>query len=104
MTDIDPEIFDKNPTLGKAAQNTRLDVIEKQELENRNAAIEGRDARKVVVDNDYPGWTQPVSEKTGTVSSNAQVVHFADAEPHEIPEGAGASEKSAGKVTKTSGK
>lgn len=84
MTDLDPEIWN-NPTLGAAANNARLDVIEKQELENRNAKLEDREPREVIVDNDYPGWVQPVNERTGTVPSNAQVVHFADEQQNDIP-------------------
>lgn len=97
MTDLDPAIWD-NPTLGAAANNTRLDVIEKQELENRNAKIEGREPREVVVDNTYPGYVQPVSERTGTVPSNAQVVHFADEQQNDIPVDSGSVEETAGGI------
>ena len=84
MTDLDPEIWN-NPTLGAAANNTRLDALEKQQLENRNAKLEGREPREVIVDNDYPGWKPDVNPRTGTVSSNVQVVHFADEKEHEKP-------------------
>lgn len=83
MTDLDPEIWD-NPTLGAAANNKRLDVEEKQEWENRNAKLEDREPREVVVDNNYPGWTPDVQERTGTVPSNAAVVHFADENPNDV--------------------
>jgi hypothetical protein len=82
MTDLDPTIWD-NKTLGAAAQNPRLDVIQKQDLENRNAKIEGREPREVVVENNYPGW-QP--DQNVPVPSNAQVVHFADEQPNDIPD------------------
>lgn len=80
MTDLDPAIWD-NPTLGAAANNPRLDAIEKQEIEDRNAKLEGREPLPVVVDNNYPGWTPDVNPRTGTVPSNAEVVHFADDVP-----------------------
>lgn len=82
MTDLDPAIWD-NPTLGKAANNRRLDVVEKQELENRNAKLEGREPREVIVDNDYPGWDY---DRNGAVPSTAPVVHFADEQLNDIPQ------------------
>lgn len=81
MPDLDPEIWN-NKTLGAAANNDRLDVKEKQELENRNARLEGREPREVVVDNDYPGWAPNLNEP---VASNAAVVHFADEQENDIP-------------------
>jgi hypothetical protein len=84
MTDIDPEIWN-NPTLGAAANNERLDRLEKQQLEDRNAKLENREPREVVVDNTYPGWTPELDSRTGTVPSNLQVVHFADEQPNDIP-------------------
>lgn len=84
MTDLDPEIWN-NPTLGAASNNTRLDALEKQEQENRNAKLEDREPRPVVVENNYPGWTPSVNPRTGTVPSNAQVVHFADEQQNDIP-------------------
>lgn len=94
MTDLDPAIWE-NETLGSAAQNTRLDVIEKQELENRNARIEDREPRPVVVDNDYPGWQPNVNPRTGTIPSNIQVVHFADEQQNDIPVDSGPSDETA---------
>lgn len=55
MTDLDPAIWD-NETLGAAANGVFLDVLEKQQLENRAAAIEGRPARIVKRENRYPGY------------------------------------------------
>lgn len=81
MTDLDPEIWN-NPTLGKASNNTRLDVVEKQELENRNAKLEGRKPREVIVDNDYPGWD---FDRNSSIPSTAPVVHFADEQPNDVP-------------------
>lgn len=81
MSDLDPAIWD-NKTLGKAANNTRLDVIEKQDLEDRNAKIEGREPREVIVDNDFPGWQY---DQNSAVPSTAPVVHFADENPNDIP-------------------
>jgi hypothetical protein len=83
MTDLDPAIWE-NPTLGKAANNERLDRLEKQQHEDRQARLENREPREVVVDNDYPDWTQDVQERTGTVPSNAVVVHFADEQPNDV--------------------
>lgn len=84
MTDLDPEIWN-NPTLGAAANNERLDRLEKQQLEDRNAKLEDREPREVIVENNYPGWTPPVDERTGTVPSNFQVVRFADEQQNDIP-------------------
>lgn len=92
MTDLDPEIWN-NPTLGAAANNTRLDALEKQEQEDRNAKIENRDPRPVVVDNNYPGW-QP----EGNVPSNAQVVRFADEQQNDIPVDSAPFEQTAGGI------
>jgi hypothetical protein len=83
MTDLNPEIWN-NPTLGKAAHNERLDRLEKQQHEDRAARLENREPREVVVENDYPDWTPQVQERTGTVPSNAVVVHFADEQPHDV--------------------
>jgi hypothetical protein len=83
MTDLDPAIWD-NPTLGAAANNKRLDQITRQELENHAAKCEGRDAREIVVENTYPGWTPPVSERTGTVASNYDPVKFSDEQPNDV--------------------
>lgn len=84
MTDLDPEIWN-NKTLGAAANNERLDRIERQQLEDRSARLEDREPREIVVDNTYPDWTPEVNERTGTVSSNYQTVHFADENPNDIP-------------------
>lgn len=83
MTDLNPEIWN-NETLGAAANNERLDRLEKQQIEDRAARLEDREPREVVVDNDYPDWTQEVSKRTGTVPSNAVVVHFADENPNDV--------------------
>lgn len=77
MTDLDPEIWN-NPTLGAAAKNPRLDVIEAQEIEDRAAKIEGREPLEVVAENDYPGWTPPVDERTGTTPSNFNVLQYVE--------------------------
>jgi len=84
MTDLDPAIWD-NPTLGAAAQNENLDRLTKQQIEDRSAKLEGRERREVVVDNTYPDWSPDVSERTGTVPSNYQTVHFADEQQNDIP-------------------
>lgn len=84
MTDVNPEIWD-NPTLGAAAQNENLDRLTKQQIEDRSAKIEGREPREVTHDNNYPGWQPPVSEKTGTVPSNFQTVHFSDEKQNDVP-------------------
>lgn len=97
MTDLDPEIWN-NPTLGAAANNERLDRLEKQQLEDRNAKLENREPREVIVDNNYPGWTPEVNERTGTVPSNAQVVHYADEQPNDIPVDSGNPEGDASSV------
>lgn len=55
MTDLDPEIW-KNKTLGAATNGVFLDVVEKQQAENRSAAIEGRPARIVKREDRYPGF------------------------------------------------
>jgi hypothetical protein len=83
MVDLNPEIWE-NETLGKAAHNERLDRLEKQQHENRAARLEDREPREVVVDNDYPDWTPEVQKRTGTVPSNAGVVHFADENPNDV--------------------
>lgn len=100
MTDLNPEIWD-NETLGAAANNTRLEVVEKQELENRNAKLEGREPREVIVDNNYPGWTPDVNPRTGTVPSNAQVVHFADENQNDVPVDSGPESETAAGVSET---
>lgn len=84
MTDLDPEIWE-NRTLGAAAQNENLTRLEKQQHEDRQARVEGREPREVVIDNTYPGWTPEVQERTGTVPSNYQSVHFADEQQNDIP-------------------
>ena len=84
MTDLDPAIWD-NPTLGAAANNERLDRLEKQQHEDRAAKLEDREPRNVVVDNTYPDWTPEVSPRTGTVPSNYTVVHFADENQNDVP-------------------
>lgn len=97
MTDLNPEIWD-NPTLGSAAPNENLDRLTRQQLEDRAAKFEDRDPREVVVDNTYPGWTPEVNERTGTVSSNYQTVHFADEKANDIPVDAGRPEEDASTV------
>lgn len=94
MTDLNPEIWE-NETLGKAAATERLDRLEKQQHENRNARIEDREPREVVVENDFPGYVQPVNPRTGTVPSNAQVVHFADEQQNDVPVDAGPPDETA---------
>lgn len=94
MTDLDPAIWD-NETLGKAANNERLDRLEKQQHEDRNARLEDREPREVVVDNDYPDWIPEVNPRTGTVPSNAQVVHFADEQQNDVPAGDGPPDETA---------
>lgn len=84
MTDLDPAIWE-NETLGKAANNERLDRIERQQLEDRSARLEGREPRQYVVENDYPDWTPETHPRTGTVSSAYQVVRFEDENPNDIP-------------------
>lgn len=84
MTDLNPEIWD-NPTLGAAAQNENLDRLTKQAIEDRSARIEGREPREVVHDNNHPGYTPPVAERTGTTPSNFQTVHFADEQQSDVP-------------------
>lgn len=84
MTDLDPEIFD-NPTLGAAAPNENLDRLTAQQIEDRAAKFEGREPREIVIDNTYPGWQPEVSERTGTVPSNYQTVHFEDEQQADIP-------------------
>jgi hypothetical protein len=88
MTDLDPEIWE-NDTLGAAAPNERLDRLERQQIEDRAAKFEDREPREIVVDNNYPGWTPDVSERTGTVPSNYQTVHFADEQQNDIPTDSG---------------
>jgi hypothetical protein len=83
MTDLDPEIWN-NTTLGDAAHNERLDRLEKQQHEDRAARLENREPREVVVENTYPGWTPPTSERTGTVPSNYFPVHFADEQQNDV--------------------
>lgn len=97
MTDLDPEIWN-NPTLGAAAPNENLDRLTKQQIENRAAHFEDREPREVVVDNVYPGWTPPVAERTGTVPSNFQTVHFADENPADIPTDSGRPDEDAATV------
>lgn len=77
MSELNPEIWN-NPTLGAAANNERLDRIEKQYLEDRNAKLEDREPREVKVDNDYPGW-EP--EKW---NSHSTVVHFSDEQGNDV--------------------
>lgn len=55
MTDLNPEIWE-NETLGAATNGVFLDQLEKQQLENRSAAIEQRPARIVKRENRYPGF------------------------------------------------
>lgn len=98
MTDLNPEIWD-NETLGAAAQNENLERLTRQQLEDRAAKIEGRDPREIVVDNTHPGWTPKVQERTGTVPSNYQTVHFADEQQVDIPVDSGPVEKTAASVT-----
>lgn len=83
MTDLNPEIWD-NETLGAAAPNERLDVIERQILENRAAKFEGREPRTVVSDNTHPGWTPPVMPRTGTTPSNYIATRFVDERPNDV--------------------
>jgi hypothetical protein len=98
MPDLDPEIWD-NPTLGAAAPNVNLDVVERQAIEDRAAKFEDREPREIVNDNNYPGWTPDVNERTGTVPSNYQTVHFADENPNDIPVDSGRPDEDAGTVT-----
>lgn len=98
MTDLNPEIWD-NPTLGAAAPNENLDRLEKQQIEDRAAKFEDREPREVVVDNTYPGWTPEVSERTGTVPSNYQTVHFADEQQNDIPVDSGPEDETAGGIS-----
>lgn len=84
MTDLNPEIWD-NPTLGAAAQNENLERLTKQQQEDYSAKRENREPREVVIDNTYPGWTPDTSEKTGTIPSNYQTVHFEDEQPNDVP-------------------
>lgn len=97
MTDLDPEIWE-NKTLGAAAPNENLDVVERQNIENRAAKFEDREPRVIVNDNTYPGWTPEVNERTGTVPSNYQTVHFADENPNDIPVDSGRPEEDAGSI------
>ena len=97
MTDLNPEIWE-NPTLGAAAQNENLDRVTKQALEDRSAKVEGREAREVVIDNTYPGWAPEVSERTGTVPSNYQTVHFADEAQNDVPVDSGPVDETAGGI------
>lgn len=102
MTDLDPEIWE-NKTLGAAAPNENLDRLTKQQQEDRAAKFENREPREVVIDNNYPDWTPPVSERTGTVPSNFQTVHFADEQPADIPVDSGRPEEDAGTVAEEQG-
>jgi hypothetical protein len=97
MTDLDPEIWD-NPTLGAAAPNENLDRLERQQIEDRAAKFEDREPREIVVENNYPGWTPEVNERTGTIPSNYQTVHFADENPNDIPVDSGRPDEDAGTV------
>jgi hypothetical protein len=97
MTDLDPEIFD-NPTLGAAAPNENLDRLTAQQIEDRAAKFEGREPREIVVDNTYPGWKPDVSERTGTVPSNYQTVHFEDEQQADIPVDSGPEDGTAGGI------
>jgi hypothetical protein len=97
MTDLDPEIWN-NPTLGDAANNENLERLEKQQHEDRAARVEGREAREVIVERTYPDWTPQVQERTGTVPSNYQSVHFADENPNDIPVDSGRPDEDAGTV------
>jgi hypothetical protein len=101
VTDIDPAIWD-NPTLGAAANNERLDRIEKQQHEDRAAKLEGRESREVVVDNTYPDWTPPVNERTGTVPSNYQAVRFADENQNDVPVDSASFDETAGPLAEES--
>lgn len=98
MTDLDPEIWN-NRTLGAAAYNENLDRLTKQNLEDRAAKIEGREPREVVIDNTYPGWTPEVQERTGTVPSNYQTVHFADEQQNDVPVDSGPEDETAAGVS-----
>lgn len=84
MTDLDPEIFD-NPTLGAAAPNENLDRLTAQQIEDRAAKFENREPREIIIENTYPGYKPEVSERTGTIPSNYQTVHFADEQQADIP-------------------
>lgn len=87
MTDLNPEIWN-NPTLGRAANNLRLDVLEKQEKENRHAKLEGRKPRTVYAENDYPMY-----EVEKNRPSRATVIHFTDEQEHEVPNPGGTPHK-----------
>lgn len=82
MTDLDPAIWE-NKTLGSVTPNKNLEVVTRQDLENHAAKVEGREPREIVTDNNYPGWTPPVQERTGTVPSNAIATRYADQESYE---------------------
>lgn len=97
MTELDPAIWE-NKTLGAAAPNENLDRLERQRIEDRAAKFEDREPREIVVDNTYPGWTPEVNERTGTVPSNYQTVHFADEKPNDIPVDSGRPEEDASTV------
>ena len=81
MSELNPEIWD-NKTLGAAAQNQNLDVLEKQQIEDRNAKIEEREPREVVHENYYPGW-EPEKNRPSYASN----VHFADEQENDVPTG-----------------
>lgn len=98
MTDLDPAIWD-NPTLGDQAHNENLERLEKQRHEDRNARVEGREPRPVILDRTYPGWQPEVQEKTGTVPSNYQAVHFADEEQNDVPVDSGPEGETAGALS-----
>lgn len=83
MTDLDPAIWE-NPTLGKAANNERLDRLERQQLEDRSAKLEDRTPREIVVDNDYPDYIPETNPRTGTVSSIFNPVHFDGENPNDV--------------------
>ncbi len=100
MTDLNPEIWD-NPTLGAAANNSRLDVLEKQQQEDRNAKLEKREPREVVVENNYPGWAPDANKP---IPSNAQVVHFADEKQNDVPTDSKAENETAAGIKETSSK
>lgn len=94
MTDLDPEIWE-NKTLGAAAGNENLERLTRQQLEDRAAKLEDREPREIVHENTHPDWTPQVEERTGTVPSNYQAVHFADEQQNDIPDGSGQADETA---------
>ena len=94
MPDLDPAIWE-NRTLGDAAHNENLERLEKQQHEDRNARVEGREPREVIVERTYPDWAPTVNDRTGTVPSNYQAVHFADEGQNDIPADSGHNDETA---------